>query len=259
MAGHIQRGNPAVRPLAWYKSLSESKARWAEGFFLVEGPRAIKQILQTSPERINELLIEESASLFPNAPCPVRKITGRQLSSIACHETPQGCIAVVRLPSAVHQPDFKGENIDTILVCEEIQDPGNVGNLVRSAAAFGFGVVFSESSADPFGPKAVQASAGAITAVAVRRTAAYREMTQGIKQQGFCIIATTLDGIDETSWTTKRPAAILLGNEGTGLSKEMVHFADIRYRIPHLTGKIESLNVASAGAICMHQVYSAGK
>jgi TrmH family RNA methyltransferase len=140
-----------------------------------------------------------------------------------------------------------------VLLLEDIQDPGNVGALVRTAAAFYFdGIVLSGECADPFSPKAVQASAGAVLSVWIRRSQHYRAMAQRLREQGFTLIATHTHGDAGQVFTKKKKICVALGNEGNGLSGHVMGIADAVFAIPCNTDAVESLNVAAAGAICLY-------
>jgi TrmH family RNA methyltransferase len=141
-----------------------------------------------------------------------------------------------------------------ILLLEDIQDPGNVGTLIRTAAAFDFdGVIMTPKCADPLSPKCVQATAGAVLSVWLRRTTRYLELTGELKKAGYSLIATELSGVTDLSALHRQRKMILaLGNEAAGLSRALRYTADYRLRIPTVPEKAESLNVAACGAIFMY-------
>ena len=129
-----------------------------------------------------------------------------------------------------------------------------MGTLIRTAAAFDFsGVIMSQSCADPLSPKCVQATAGAVLSVWLRRTAGYLELTETLRRGGYSLVAAELDGVAEPSVLYRQSKLLLaLGNEAAGLSRALLAAADYRLRIPTVRGKAESLNVAACGAICMY-------
>jgi TrmH family RNA methyltransferase len=242
-----------LKPLKWYKKLAAKKGRLEAGAFLVEGDRAIRQILATHPDEIIEILnVEEPLPVYGNY--PVRVVTESQFRSICHTRTPQGTMAVVHLPADIYAGSLPRETGRKILLMEDIQDPGNVGTLIRTAAAFGFsGVILTETCADPFSPKCVQASAGAILSVWLRRTAHYLELTKVIKKNGYPLMAAELNGTDGPSVLSHQDRLLLaLGNEAAGLSRALLNAADYRLKIPTIQEKAESLNVAACGAILMY-------
>ena len=111
----------------------------------------------------------------------------------------------------------------------------------------------TENCADPLSPKCVQATAGTVLSVWLRRTARYLELTEGLRKGGYPLIAAELDGIAEPSILCRQSKLLLaLGNEAAGLSRALLDLADYRLRIPTVREKAESLNVAACGAICMY-------
>jgi RNA methyltransferase, TrmH family len=243
-----------LKPLSWYKNLSDARGRREAACFLVEGRRAIGQINTVAPESVEEILAtDKQLDEFKNYSCPVRTLTERQFKSVCTSKTPQGAAAVVKIPEKSYSDELPAATGDRLLLLEGVQDPGNVGALVRTAAAFGFGgVVLSELCADPFSPKAVQASAGAVMSVWVRRTDRYLELAKELKKRGSKLVAADVRGEAlAAGFNLPRQCALILGSEGKGLSSELLALADIKVRIPVNGLKAESLNVAVAGAILM--------
>ena len=241
-----------LKPLKWYKKLATKKGRLEVGAFLVEGDRAIRQIIDNRPDEIIEILaVEEPLPVYRNY--AIRLVTESQLHSICLTRTPQGIVAVVRLPEDMNGrlPEDAGNKI---LLLEDIQDPGNAGTLIRTAAAFGFsGVIMTENCADPLAPKCVQATAGTVLSVWLRRTARYLDLVKALKEKGYSLIAADLNGVAEPLVLYRQSKLLLaLGNEVAGLSGALLKAADYRLRIPIVREKAESLNVAACGAIFMY-------
>ena len=242
-----------LKPLKWYKKLAAKKGRLESGAFLMEGDRAIRQILDRCPEAIIEIIsILELPPVYRDY--PVRIITESQFRSICSTRTPQGIMAVVRLPEVIYSGRLPETPGGKILLLEDVQDSGNVGTLIRTAAAFDYsGVIMTENCADPFAPKCVQSTAGAILSLWLRKTARHLEFTQALKRDGYYLVAADLNGNSGTSVLTQQSKLLLaLGNEAAGLSSALLDAADYRLRIPTLRDKAESLNVAACGAILMY-------
>jgi len=242
-----------VKPFRWYKELATKKGRLEAGAFLVEGDRAIKQIISSHPDEIIEILtIEEPLPVYRNY--TVRLVTESQFHSICLTRTPQGTMAVVHLPADIYSGYLPENAGNKILLLEDIQDPGNVGTLIRTAAAFGFsGAIMTENCADPLSPKCVQATAGTVLSVWLRRTTRYLELAETLRKDGYLLIAAELNGVAEPSILYhQRKLLLALGNEASGLSRALLDAADYRLRIPTVRRKAESLNVAACGAICMY-------
>ena len=242
-----------MKPLKWYEKLAAGKGRQEESVFLIEGDRAIGQIAKGRPEAIVEIVaVGESLPAYRDY--PVRCVTESQFKKICLTKTPQGLLAVVRLPSGVYSAVLPDEVGGRVLLLEDVQDPGNVGSLIRSAAAFGYsGVVMSEKCADPFSPKCVQSTAGTVLSLWIRRSAAYMNAVGELKKRGYKLVATALSGSDRPSVLAGLDKVVLaLGNEASGLSDTIVGVSDYCCKIPIASESAESLNVAACGAICMY-------
>jgi TrmH family RNA methyltransferase len=160
----------------------------------------------------------------------------------------------VRLPQGIYSDALPGRPRGRVLLLEDVQDPGNVGTLIRTAAAFDYaGVILSERCADPFSPKSVQATAGSVLSLWLRRTGSYLELAAKLREAGFTVAAADLDG-DEDPYVLRDsdPLVLALGNEAAGLSRAVLDISDHRVRVPIAREKAESLNVAASGAICMY-------
>jgi TrmH family RNA methyltransferase len=232
---------PALKPIKWYKNLATRKGRLEAKAFLVEGDRAIKQII---------------LSPFYHK-YPKRLVTDNQLSSICSTKTPQGIVAVVRLPLDTYSDQLPANTGAKILLLEDIQDPGNVGTLIRTAAAFDYsGIILTEKCANPLSPKCVQSTAGTVLSLWIRRTSRYLELVEELKQGGYSLVAADLAGAEDPSVLQCRNKLLLaLGNEASGLSDFVLNASDHRLRVSTMRGKAESLNVAACGAICMYLSY----
>jgi TrmH family RNA methyltransferase len=242
-----------LKPLKWYKSLATGKGRREAGAFIVEGEKAVKQILAAQPEKAIEILTRgEPPPTYRNN--PVRVLTESQFNAICQTSTPQGILAVVKLPAAIYTSSLPRNTGRKVLLMEDIQDPGNAGTLIRTAAAFDFsGVIMTAGGTDPLSPKCVQATAGTIFSLWLRRTADYLELVQTLQDSGYSLIAAEVNGKDWPSVVSQHDKILLaLGNEAAGLSVALLEKADYRVRVPIIREKAESLNVAVCGAILMY-------
>ena len=244
--------SPPFHSIKYYRSLATRKGRREAGAFIVEGERAIRQIAGASPDAIVEILAV--AGQKPIGRYRQHTLNRQQFESVASTQTPQGVLAVVRIPADIESPLPPEQTGDRLLLLEDIQDPGNVGTLIRTAAAFGFtGAVLSEKCADPFSPKVVQATAGSVLSLWLRRTQRYLETVNALKGRGFRLAAADLRGDEDTEVLGNTGKLILaLGNEAAGLSTQALARADARVRLPVAAKKAESLNVAASGAVLMY-------
>ncbi len=241
-----------LKPLKWYRELADARERLAAGAFLIEGERAVQQVIRNHPGDVLEIVsIKEPP---PPRRYPVRLVTEAQFRAISSTQTPQGIAAVVRLPHETYSASLPVERGTHILILEDIQDPGNVGTLVRTAVAFGYsGLIMTEKCADPFSPKVVQATAGTVLSLWIRRTREELQLVRLLQQDGYRLIATDVNGAEDTSvFSANQRLLLALGNEAAGLSRPLLEAADFRLRLPIASESVESLNVAVCGAICMY-------
>ena len=187
-----------------------------------------------------------------SAGVPVHDLEDGALAKVADTVTPQGVMAVTaRRPAALDSVLAAGP---PVLVLVDVQDPGNVGTLLRTAEASGTaGAVVAGSSADPFGPKAVRASAGAVFHLPIAIEAQVGPVLETLRSDGMRIIAT--DAQSDTSVTgcdLTGAVAIVLGNEGAGLDPAVLGACDAVAAVP-IEGRAESLNVAAAGAVVLFE------
>jgi RNA methyltransferase, TrmH family len=236
-----------------YRELADKKGRLEQGLFLVEGEKHISQVLAAQPDAITEII-----SIGPPPPLlrryPLREVKAAEFRYISATQTPQGLAAVVRLPGGVYTANLPDDAGSRILLLEDVQDPGNVGTLIRTAAALGFsGVILTDASADPFSPKSVQAAAGTVLSLWIRKTSEYLPMVKSLKTAGYSTVAADVRGDAKPEILSGLKKVVLaLGNEAAGLSKEILDAADYRVRIATPPEKAESLNVAACGAILMY-------
>lgn len=247
------RGPLTAALIKRYKALADKKGRTASGLFLVEGPRAVRQVLTSRPEAVVEVIATaEYASHYEGV--PVRTATHAQLDGICHTKTPQGAVAVVHQPAHVYEDQMPDDPGPRVLLLEEIQDPGNVGALIRTAAAFDYSlVILSDGCADPLAPKCVQASSGTVLSVEIRRTSAYMNLVRTLRDHGHRVAVADVRGEDEPRWLREPERLVFaLGNEAAGPTADLLALADRRIRIPIHEQRAESLNVAACGAIGMY-------
>ncbi len=226
--------------------------RASEGVYVVEGPRGLDEVARHGA--VIETVVVATGTDVPAAASGARHVLAVEadvLSSIADSRTPQGVVAVVeRGPAAGEWSD----DVVHAVIADRLGDPGNVGTIVRAAAAFGAAVGVVSGSADPWGPKAVRASAGAIASVPVV-VGSVDEFVERCCERGLRVVG--LDGtapaeLDEVAG----PVAWVVGSEAHGLSDEVRARLDATARIP-TTGGVESLNAAMAATLALSSSFAA--
>jgi len=170
--------------------------------------------------------------------------------TIAPTRHPQGMLAVVDEPPEIGWRPREG----TAVLVEGVQDPGNVGAIVRSVAALGGdAALLAEGCADPYHPLSVRASAGAVFCVPIQRGVGVADACRRVRENGGQAWATGTAGTEIDRWLPGRPILLLVGGEGAGLSTEAVDSADGVVTIP-MDRRLDSLNVAVAAGILLHHL-----
>jgi RNA methyltransferase, TrmH family len=220
--------------------------------FLAEGPNLVEAALRRG--LVSEVFVTETAmSRFSGmlTDAPVHLVTERAAKALSDTVTPVGLVAVCSMPE-VNLADVLPAQL--VAVAVEISEPGNAGTLIRIADAMGAdAVVLAGHSVDPYNGKCLRASAGSIFSIPVVSAADAPDAVAALAAAGLQVLATTVDGevsLDEADLSL--PTAWLFGPEAHGLSVDLAAAATHRVRIP-MPGNAESLNVASAAAICLYQ------
>lgn len=224
-------------------ALHEAAGRREAGAFLVEGRRAIAGFLAAgSIPRL--LLVAEDVALPADWP-PARTVARRLVERCSAVRTASGYLAVFPLPTP-SPPDPRAGG----LVLAGVSDPGNLGTLLRTAAAFALRQVVVCGGADPFGPKAVQASAGALAALQVHRDLRPEALAGGAR---LCALMPR-DGSAPAA-LAPGPRWLVVGGEAEGVPADWLAACAERLTLPMPGGAVESLNAAVAGAIALWEVF----
>lgn len=243
------RDNPLFKQL---KKLSESgRERHKTGQMLLDGAHLIEAYMQAFGEP--ELLIVSNAELAADALHLLQDmldsrqvmLMGNLFAEISPVTSPTGILALVKIPSlpVPKEPQFA-------VLLEDIQDPGNLGSILRSAAAAGVEVAYlSAGCADVWSPKTLRGGQGAQFAIPVVEKADLVEVSTEFRGT---LLAASLKGESLYSMDLTGPIAFVFGNEGAGLSGDMLSASTHRVRIP-MPGNAESLNAAAAAAICLFE------
>ncbi len=231
------------------RDLQRRKARGRRGLALIEGVRLVEEALAAglpfqgalvAPDLARTARGVELVAELERHAVPVEEIGARTFAQLADTETPQGIIAVIE-PRRWAAAEFAPRPGAVALVIDGVQDPGNVGTLIRTAHALGAaGTVVLRGTADPTSPKALRAAMGAT----------FRHPVVPLDDAGFIAWARKLT---VTLWAGDGPIAVIVGNEGAGIRPQLNALAAQRVAIPLAQGA-ESLNVAVAAGILLYEV-----
>ena len=239
--------NPKLRRVR--ELLDRSRARKKEDAFVVEGIRMFREIPE---DRLMETFISEK---FHEENPSIRGsvVKNEVFQKLSDTRTPQGVLAVVRQRHYALPDILQGKN-GLWLILEGIQDPGNLGTMIRTGEGAGIsGIIMDRNTADFYSPKTVRSTMGAVFRVPFFYTEDLAGTVREIKKTGITTYAAHLDGkkmYHEIDYADR--TAFLIGNEGNGLSDELTSLADIKLRIP-MQGQVESLNAAISAALLMYR------
>lgn len=234
----------------------KSKLRHREGVFAVEG---VKMFLEAPPEQISEVYVSEGF-LAKNA---VEKLNGVRyevvsdevFKKISDTQTPQGILCLLKMPKYELGNIICADKKDPlILLLEDIQDPGNLGTMMRTGEGAGIdGLIMTKNTVDIFNPKAIRATMGSIYRVPFIIIDDILSAIRELQEFSVRVYAAHLDGsVDYDTCDYTESAAFLIGNEAGGLKRETAEAADCHIKIP-MQGQVESLNAACAAAVLLYE------
>ena len=240
-------------------SLNRKKGRVEHGQFLVEGWRAVHAAVTGGAPLIEILVSErmldrgEVADLCEKVDVPVFRANKRDINAISAVENDQGILAVARVNLS---PAEALLGAPKMLVLDGVQDPGNVGTMIRTAAWFGIKAILTDTlTADIYNPKVVRATMGGIWDVELARTADLDGALTQFKADGFALYGADLDGTPAESWEPATPAALIIGSEAKGISGAKKAMLDDKVTVRGAESRraTESLNAAVAAGILMQR------
>lgn len=234
----------------------KGKLRDAEGLFVVEGTRMFRE---APVDRIEKIYLSESyfkkqwGEKEPE--CSFEIVQDSVFKTMCDTQTPQGILCLVRQYRYSLKELLRKKN-PLLLILENIQDPGNLGTMMRTAEGAGAdGVILSPGCVDLYNPKTIRSTMGSVYRVPFFKAPDLRETIGELEKQRIKTFAAYLDGAQDYDKADYREGtAFLLGNEGNGLSPELAACAHACIRIP-MEGKLESLNVSAASAILLYEAY----
>ncbi|MET3113779.1 TrmH family RNA methyltransferase [Pedobacter sp. CG_S7] len=234
--------------IGFIKSLHQKKYRKENGIFIIEGIKSIIEFIPSAYQLHSIYYLAEYKSLLPNLPSNIKlfEINNAELDKISTLHTPQGILALVHIPKkgVFNLADLKN---NFTLVLDGVQDPGNLGTIIRTADWFGFkNVICSLNTVEIYNPKTIQATMGSLCRVNIYE----HDLPEWLMDLEIPIFGALLEG--ECSYTVDwgKEGVLILGNEGQGISAEVLKLIQHPVTIPRI-GSAESLNVAiSAGILC---------
>ena len=230
-----------------------ARARKKESCFLVEGPRMFFEIPKS---RVKECyLTEEFANKYVKEleDWNYELISENVCRHISDTKTPQGVIAVVKREEPSIEELLNKEKNPCFFLLENLQDPGNLGTIIRTAEGAGVtGIIMNKETVDIYNPKVIRSTMGAVFRVPFVIVDSLTEVITLLKEKGISVYAGHLKGDVFYRQDYRSGSAFLIGNEGNGLTDEITALADCKIKIP-MKGKVESLNAAVSATILMYE------
>lgn len=252
--------NPRVRQLVLWQE--KAKKRREDNVFLAEGIKMLREApkdwikeVYLTEEVLQRLRKEDGEVLAKIENTGYELLSDEVMKKVSDTQTPQGALVVLNRPSYTLD-DIVGSGEGTFMVLENLQDPGNLGTIIRTGEGAGIrGVIMSQDTVDIYNPKTIRATMGSVYRVPFIYVETLSNSICYLKEKGVQTYAAHLKGTKqyyEFSYTGG--TAFLIGNEGNGLKKETADLADEYLRIP-MEGQVESLNAAIAATILMYEAY----
>lgn len=241
------------------QKLSQKKYRDKEGRYLIEGFNLIEEAPRSELEYIilnGEAGFDvDSKDMESLEEIQIYRIPAKLFEKIAQTETSQGIVAVVRKREfSFDALAGKCDRDSNIVVLDRLQDPGNIGTIIRTAEGAGYAAVITvKGTADIFSPKTIRAAAGSVFRIPIIHVEDNRELRELVDRLGKKLVVTSL--MTDNNYfdvDLSKGCALVIGNEGNGVSEELMEMADIKVRIP-MEGHLESLNASVAAGILMYE------
>ena len=236
----------------FFKSLKQKKYRTEE--FTVEGKKSVLEAISSKKEVTSLIMSESFMSEEFSYPenIPVYCIPDSLFEQLSSTETPSGVICTIKIEK---DKEFIPDSNKAYIYCDHISDPGNLGTIIRTADAAGFGgVLLSPGCVELYNPKTVRSSMGSFFRMGIYENVTTADLVD-MQKQGFFIFSGALSDntISYTDADFKKSTVIVVGNESNGVSDEVLSISDASIKIP-IIGGAESLNAAIAAAVMMYEV-----
>lgn len=235
------------------KNLKTKRGRDENSLFVIEGIRSVADAVKKGAE-LDFVLIEDGHRFDMEFDCPVYTFAPKLFKELSDTVTPQGIIAVCKKPNC-SLSDFSEKENSCVILCENVQDPGNIGTIIRTAhAAFCDGVVLTKGCCDLFNPKIIRATMTGVFSVPVLTEADCEKTISHFKSKGYKVVAGALSERAENLYETdlSGKTLIIIGNEGNGVTDSTLSLCDRVVKIPMKTDA-ESLNASVAAAVLVYE------
>lgn len=238
------------------KSLKLRKYRDEYKLFTIEGEKSGFEILKTKLKIISVFATEINQFIknIEEKRIKVLKISEKLFKTISDEENPGGVLLIVEKPK-YRVEDYLSNKSRFVLILNELQDPGNLGTIIRTAAAFEIDLcLLTEGTVDLYNPKVVRATSGFLFNIPVIENINIKEITQILSRLNFSIIAaSSKEGENLEKANFRFPLALIIGNEGKGLNQEVLKLATYTVRIP-ISEKVDSLNAGVSAGILVYEI-----
>ncbi|MCQ4637186.1 RNA methyltransferase [Anaerovorax odorimutans] len=235
--------------------LTLRKYRDQEGLYLVEGEKLVREALATG-QNVKTIIISEECGIPPAFSADTVFMEGRLFSKLAQTKTTQGILAIVEKRELTEEDFLKktDRKSGNVVLLDRLQDPGNIGTIIRTADAAGYsGVMTIKGTADLYSSKIVRAAAGSLFRMPVFAADSPEQAVSVLERAGKTILATGFDtDLYYYDIDMKRNIGLIIGNEGNGISTELMAMAHRIIKIP-MDGDIDSLNASVAAGILMYE------
>lgn len=229
------------------RALKQKKQRDEQGCYIVEGEKSVLDAYATGQE-IKYLFLTEKNLLKFSDNSPIL-VSDSVMQSLCDEVTPQGVLAVVKIPKSAPITQ-----LTQCLLLDRVQDPGNVGAIIRTAVACGIKHILAIDSADFYSPKTVRSSMGGLFRIHVHKVSEEQAVTL-LKQNGVSLLCADMNGENIFNFAPPSSFCLCVGNEGQGLSDFLMQSADKTISIP-MQGGMESLNVAVATSVTLYTLFN---
>lgn len=240
--------------IKYIKKLSRKREREKNGEFVIEGTRSVTDAVKNGAE-ISYIIFKEAEAPLFDLDIPQFSTDRKTFAEITDTESPQDMLAVAKIRLTPAERIIDAES-DIVVLCDRVQDPGNIGTIIRTADAVGnASVILSSGCADLYNSKVIRSTMSSVFNLPIAKDEELAPIIGKLKVRGFKIICGALrdDSADLYSSDLSGRCAVIIGNEGSGVSDEIISLCDLTVKIP-MRGKAESLNASVSAGILMYEV-----